>query len=409
MAWIQKRTTQDGLSWRVAWWVATPGGGRKKHYSKAFPTEGQARNYRNKVERDELSGLTTDYRGGSQLFGDYAEAWLKARLVRGRPLAPTTLREYRGLLRRNILPTFESLPLRAISTARVRSWLAETVEEASPDQAAKSYRVFRAIMATATADELISRNPCQIRGAGSWDAPERPMISTGVVLRLADALRTVDCSKDKTGSSRLRALVLLAGFTGLRPGELLALRRDDIDPLHRTVTVDENAPEVSGVRVLGPPKSEAGRRSVGVPTAIMKDVLDHLAQFVGPEPDAWVFTGPRGGPMRQNYISAHWRKALAEVPEAPTGLRVYDLRHHAATLTARVPGVTTKELMARIGHSSPRAALIYQHATAERDRRIADAIDSEIAAAAGETSSVVSFGLPVASQEGAQATGSVSR
>jgi integrase len=252
--------------------VATPGGGRKKQYSKAFSTETQARTYRNKVERDELSGLTTDYRGGSQLFSEYVETWLKTRLVKGRPLAPTTMREYRGLLRRNILPTFESAQLRAITTARVRSWLAETVERAGPDQAAKSYRVLRAVMSTAAADELVARNTCQIRGAGIWEAAERPMIHTSVVLQLADALIAVDDTNDKTGSTRPRALALMAGFAGLRPGELLALRRDDIDPLHHTVTVDENAPEGSSVRVLGPPKSEAGRRTVAIPAAIMRKI-----------------------------------------------------------------------------------------------------------------------------------------
>ena len=63
---------------------------------------------------------------------------------------------------------------------------------------------------------------------------------------------------------------------------------------------------------------------------------------------------------------------------APEGLRIHDLRHHAATLTARMPGITTKELMARIGHASPRAALIYQHATEQRDREIAAYLDSAI-------------------------------
>ncbi|HUQ62388.1 MAG TPA: hypothetical protein VM121_01365, partial [Acidimicrobiales bacterium] len=58
----------------------------------------------------------------------------------------------------------------------------------------------------------------------------------------------------------------------------------------------------------------------------------------------------------------------------------HDLRHHAATLTARMPGVTTKELMARIGHASPRAALIYQHATRERDRAIATYLDAVVGA-----------------------------
>jgi len=64
---------------------------------------------------------------------------------------------------------------------------------------------------------------------------------------------------------------------------------------------------------------------------------------------------------------------------APEGLRIHDLRHHAATLVARMPGITTKELMARIGHASPRAALHYQHATADRDRKMADFLDAEIA------------------------------
>jgi integrase len=124
--------------------------------------------------------------------------------------------------------------------------------------------------------------------------------------------------------------------------------------------------------------SEAGTRRVAIPAPITPDVETHLDRFVAPEADAWVFTGPRGAPIGENYLSVHFRKAVATVPGAPRGLRVYDLRHHAATLTARVPGVTTKEVMARIGHSSARAALTYQHATAERDRRIADAMGEAI-------------------------------
>jgi integrase len=252
-------------------------------------------------------------------------------------------------------------------------------------------------MSTAVADELVVRNPCQIRGAGTPEAAERPMVPTTSVMQLADAVVAIDHTKYRDGPSRLRAFVLIAGFGGLRPGELLALRREDLDLLHHNVTVDENAPAVDGRRVLGPPKSEAGYRTVALPASIMVDIKEHLERFVSPEPDAWVFTGPKGRAMSQDYASLYWRKAVAAVPGVPPWLRLYDLRHHAATLTARIPGVTTKELMARIGHSSPRAALIYQHATAERDRRIADAMDAEIAAAAGEAN-VVSFGLPVASK-----------
>ena len=54
-----------------------------------------------------------------------------------------------------------------------------------------------------------------------------------------------------------------------------------------------------------------------------------------------------------------------------SGLRFHDLRHTAGTLSART-GATTKEIMARLGHSSARAAMIYQHATEDRDRLIAE-------------------------------------
>lgn len=257
MASIQKRSTPRGPMWRVRWWVPAPDGGRVMRYSKPFPTEGEARRHREKVEADERKGLTTDYSGAEQLFGDYVQTWLDSRLVKGRPLAPRTRYEYEGLLRRNILPTFGSTRLRAISATDVREWLAALVERAGNDQAAKSYRVLRAVLNTAVADELLVRNPCKIRGAGQWDAPERPFVPTEVVLQLADAIVDVDKTPDKTGCSRLRSLLLLAGFAGLRPGELLALRRNDIDLLHHLVAVDENA---RGRRQADPWSAQIGGR-----------------------------------------------------------------------------------------------------------------------------------------------------
>ncbi|CAA9242225.1 MAG: hypothetical protein AVDCRST_MAG76-1827 [uncultured Acidimicrobiales bacterium] len=93
-----------------------------------------------------------------------------------------------------------------------------------------------------------------------------------------------------------------------------------------------------------------------------------------------MFTCPSGTPLRRATLSGHWRAAVAATG-APAGLHLHDLRHHAATIVARMPGVTTKELMARIGHSSPRAALIYQHATAERDQAIAAYLGEQMAGA----------------------------
>ncbi len=86
----------------------------------------------------------------------------------------------------------------------------------------------------------------------------------------------------------------------------------------------------------------------------------HLANVTGPGADAPVFVSPEGGPVRRATLSDAWQPAKAATG-APTELHIHDLRHHAATLTARMPGVTTKELMARIGHSSPVAALPARH------------------------------------------------
>jgi integrase len=173
----------------------------------------------------------------------------------------------------------------------------------------------------------------------------------------------------------------LAGFGGLRTGEMLGLTRADLDLPGGLLHVRQQSYEVTGRgRVVADPKSAAGRRTVVLPNLVVRVLEDHLgADYAQPEPGGAVFTGPGGGPLRRATLSNEWRRACRAV--GLQGLRVHDLRHHAATAMARMPGITTKELMARIGHSSPRAALIYQHATEERDRSIAAFLDSEIARA----------------------------
>jgi len=179
-------------------------------------------------------------------------------------------------------------------------------------------------------------------------------------------------------------------------GRSLGLRRRDVDLLHGEIHVLVQAQEITGEgRVVVGPKTEAGRRVVTVPLVVVEALDEHLATFVAPEPDACVFTGAEGGPLRRARLSEAWRAALTAAG-APDGLRLHDLRHHALTLSARMPGVTTKELMARAGHTSPRAALIYQHATAERDRAIADHLDAVIASARRTPKAVV-VGLPESS------------
>jgi integrase len=95
--------------------------------------------------------------------------------------------------------------------------------------------------------------------------------------------------------------------------------------------------------------------------------IEHLETWAAPGPDGLVFTGAKGGPLRQHVWQAQWANARRAI--GLEGLHFHDLRHVAGTLAAST-GVGTKELMHRLGHASPRAALLYQHATVERDTAI---------------------------------------
>ncbi len=111
----------------------------------------------------------------------------------------------------------------------------------------------------------------------------------------------------------------------------------------------------------------------------MADLQQHLSDYVEVRPDAPLFTRPSGLPLRRADLSQAWRDACDAV--GVQGVRPHDLRHHAATVIARNPNVTLRELMAAIGHSSPVAALRYQHATAERSKAIASYLDDVIESA----------------------------
>ena len=213
-------------------------------------------------------------------------------------------------------------------------------------------------MAAAVADGYLVKSPVVIKGASREHVDEQAIPTPAEVDALAE---TVD--------PRYRAMIWLAGACGLRFGELAALRRDRVDLLHKEVRVAETITElVGGERFAGPPKTESGRRTVAIPSSIVPIVSEHL-EMIAPEPDTLLFPAPEGGYLqRHNFRQRVWVPALAA-----TGLsyRFHDLRHSAMTLAA-ASGATVADLMARAGHSSPRAALIYQHASRERDHAIAE-------------------------------------
>lgn len=259
------------------------------------------------------------------------------------------------------------MQLGRLDAALVREWRADLLAAGvSESAAAKAYRLLRAVMNTAADDRIVYRNPCQIKGADRERPAERPVLTAPEVFALAAAV-----------PARFRAMVLVAAFGSLRFGEVIALRRRDIDLDTGTITITRAYVEARGIGpVIGPPKSAAGRRTVTIPAALVDVLREHMAaHVVDAGADALVFTGPTGAVIRRGNFRklTKWTKTVADLGLA--GVHFHDLRHTGNVWAAR-SGVSTRDLMARMGHDSMRAALIYQHVTTEADERIAATLDA---------------------------------
>lgn len=347
--------------WRIR--LVDPATGRRTSIG-TYRTKAEAEVGFARALSDQSRGAWVAPDNGRVALADYASSWLETRLTsKGERLRPKTQEVYESCLRLHILPTLGSLPLARLGTAGIRSWHSALLASGcGAPIAAKCYRLLRTILNTAVEDGLLVANPCSIKGASVEPTNERVLPSLADVSALADAIQP-----------QLRAMVLLAAFGGLRRGELLALTRRELDLLHRTVAVRVQRQETkAGTHHIGPPKTEAGRRTLVLPTAILPDLEEHLARWAGPGPDGLLFSGAQGGPLRVCVWQREWTRARGAV--GLQHVHLHDLRHVAATMAATT-GATTKELMHRLGHASPAAALRYQHATAKRDEVIADGID----------------------------------
>ena len=178
---------------------------------------------------------------------------------------------------------------------------------------------------------------------------------------------------------------MLAAFTGLRWGELIALRRRDLDLDVGFVTVRSAVVEIDSKLDGGRPKSLAGVRDVGIPEVLVPELREHVRRWAESGSHGRVFKGPNGATPRRSNFNRLWQEAAAGIPPE-VGLQFHDLRHTGNNLTR---GASLKEVMRRLGHASTRAALIYQHADRESERAIAAGLSETIRAAMSEPNGYV--------------------
>lgn len=225
------------------------------------------------------------------------------------------------------------------------------------------------VLAAAVDDELIGRNPLH----GVKPPPIEPEPMRFLTHEEVASLATVI-------DARYRALVYLAAHSGLRAGELVALRCSHIDILRRAVTVVEQVQYIDRRHVVAPPKSAAGRRSVALPRLVADELEEHLRVLTDQSVDALVFPAPEGGYLHlENFRKRVWLPAVEQAGLAP--LRVHDLRHTCASL-AIAAGADVKVLQRMLGHASAALTLDrYGHLLPGQAESVAERLDLQARAA----------------------------
>ncbi|GAA3013642.1 site-specific integrase [Microbacterium aurantiacum] len=363
--------------------------GRAMTAPSTFATKREALDHLAGVRADRMRGTYRDHRAGLTPFGEYAREWIANGGTRGQ-FAPKTKANNEALLAGLLLP-FHDQALSAISPSDVRTWYTrarKNLHDAGRKRAAaahkralevaarrgdapppapaaqtgesrlrQGYTLLRSILATAVRDGLIGSNPCQIAGAGSVAHPERPLLN-------AEMLDTIVSTMPEQWTLPIRVMF----GAHLRLGELVALQRGDY--ADGVLKVERQTTLVDGKPITTKTKT-GNARTVALPPTIAAKVEAHLGASRA-FPRSPMFLRADGEPITNHALGQAWRRAARKVGLGQ--FHVHDVRHAGLTMAAQA-GATTRELMARAGHRTARASLIYQHAAEERGITIAAALD----------------------------------
>lgn len=278
--------------------------------------------------------------GASRTLAEHAAAWMPTKGLRAR-----TVDEYRRLLP-GPLADLAPLPLPKITPSRVDAWWSTQLATGRLTQASRAYSLLNTLMRHAVRADLLPANPCRVDGAQA--ARTKRKVEPPTDAQLGVILATIE--------PRYRALVHLAAEGGLRYGEAtdlhrsnVVVERDEAGTVMRVlVHVTHAVVRTSSGYHTGPPKTEAGVRSVYVYGLAADAIAEHLKSHVARFGDALLFPATAG---------------RSDMP-------FHALRHRAGTVYVQ-HGATMQEAMTRLGHSSTAIAMRYQHATG-RDAEIAE-------------------------------------
>ena len=358
--------TKRGKSWRLKFDIEPLDGKRRFRTVTIRGSRKDAEAELAKLLNDAHKGTLVD--ASKVTVGDYLLSWLDGR----HGLAPLSVQQYRDIIERQTNPVLGKIELQKLKPVQVQNWLGGLLKSGlSVRSVRQAHGVLRSALQNAVQMELLIRNVADIAKPPKVEANEVEILLPAQIAAILAAL---------AGNS-IHAIVALAIASGMRRGELLALRWSDISGAVIKVQRSLEQTKQGGLRFKGP-KSRHGRRTISLPPSAVDMLRDHrkaqleLRMQLGMGkhgPDALVFCDHEGKPLSPNYLSILWRRATR-----PIGIDVqfHSLRHsHASALIAA--GVDVVSVSRRLGHSSPAFTLTtYCHLFRKDDSHAADAIES---------------------------------
>lgn len=343
-----------GKPWRARWRDPVTNKEKAKHFERKVDAE----RFLDTLRADLRQGTYVDPSAGKVPFAEYADLWLSTKA----DLRPRSRINVEGRLKNHLIPTFGHRPIAQIRPADVRAWVAQLAAVRAAATVKAAYNVLAQIMRTAEIDGVIPRSPCiGISLPRDHGHQEMVFLDAKQVRRLAETIEP-----------RFRVLIYMAAYTGMRAGELSALRVEKLNFEKATVDIVESASEVRGKWLVGPTKTGA-RRTLTLPPFLAEMLGQHIAAY--PNEDGLVFSAAKGGPVRHhNFVVRHFARGATEA-KMPEGLRFHDLRHTCVGLLI-AQGAHAKEIQERLGHSTIRLTFDrYGHLLPSLDERLRDGLE----------------------------------
>ncbi len=366
------------VSFDFVYWMCSPQDGR---YAAAITLENRKRKtFYGKTRREVQEKLNaalheqkrgTLATGPQQLLKTYLENWLE------QAYKPTvklnTYVQYRSVIRHHLVPAFGNIPVQKLTPEKIRAFYRQKIDEGSkPRTVGLIHAALHRALEDAVKQGLVARNVAKLVSPPRIDRYDAHTLTVEQAEKLLEAAR----------GSRLDALLILALTTGMRRGELLALRWDDIDFKQGLVSVHRTMIRVGGYGyVEGEPKTRSSRRRIVLPGVALEALRVHWIQQEQIRVNAgekWqdkglVFCDRYGGFFSPDMVLRRFDKLLDEA--GLPHMRFHDLRHSAATILL-VAGVHPKVVQERLGHSTIAMTLdVYSHVLPSMQQEAAGKID----------------------------------